>query len=134
MKIDGGCHCGYLKYEAEIDPERVGVCHCLDCKTFSGSGFRGFAPALEGTFKLLAGEPKRYVKTAASGNKNAMLFCPDCGTHICSTGAEPGSKFFGVRWETARQRDELRPKVQIFCRSAQEWVWDLNSVPKHEAG
>ena len=134
MKIDGGCHCGHLTYEAEIDLEQVGVCHCRDCQTFSGSAFRGFAPALEGTFKLLSGEPNRYLKTAASGHVNAMVFCPNCGTHICSTGAEPGSTFFGIRTGTARQRNELRPKVQIFCRSAQEWVWDLGSVEKHDAG
>jgi hypothetical protein len=97
MKIDGGCHCGHLTYEAEIDPEQVGVCHCRDCQTFSGSAFRGFAPAIEGTFKLLSGEPNRYMKTAASGHVNAMVFCPDCGTHICSTGAGPGSTFYGIR-------------------------------------
>jgi len=27
MKIDGGCHCGYITYEAEADPEKVGICH-----------------------------------------------------------------------------------------------------------
>jgi hypothetical protein len=26
MKIDGRCHCGYITYEAEIDPEKVMVC------------------------------------------------------------------------------------------------------------
>ncbi|GAG12141.1 unnamed protein product, partial [marine sediment metagenome] len=51
-----------------------------------------------------------------------------------STGAEPESTFFGIRTGTVRQRNELRPKVQIFCRSAQEWVWDLGSVTKHDAG
>ena len=134
MKIDGGCHCGYLAYEAEIDPEQVGGCHCRDCQTFSGSAFRGFAPAIEGTFKLLSGEPNRYMKTAASGHVNAMVFCPNCGTHICSTGAGPGSTFYGIRTGTARQRNELRPKVQIFCRTAQKWVWDLGSVKKRDAG
>jgi hypothetical protein len=134
MKIDGTCHCGFLKYEAEIDLDRTGICHCEDCQKFSGSDFRGFAPAIEGTFKLLAGEPKRYEKVAASGNHNAMVFCPNCGTHICSTGAEPGSKFYGIRWVTARQHREIRPKMNIFCRSAQDWVWDIGSLPKHEAG
>ena len=43
---------------------------------------------IEGTFKLLSGEPKRYLKTAASRYVNAMVFCPNCGTHICSTGAD----------------------------------------------
>jgi hypothetical protein len=36
MKIDGRCHCGYITYEAEIDPEKVMICHCADCQTLSG--------------------------------------------------------------------------------------------------
>ena len=33
MKIDGRCHCGCVTYEAEIDPEKVLICHCGDCQT-----------------------------------------------------------------------------------------------------
>ena len=40
MKIDGGCHCGNITYSAEIDPENVGICHCTDCQTLSGTAFR----------------------------------------------------------------------------------------------
>jgi hypothetical protein len=134
MKIDGSCHCGYLTYEAEINPDHLGVCHCEDCQTFSGSAFREFAPALEGTFKLLSGEPKHYIKTAASGKEPAMVFCPHCGTHICSSSGGPESPFYGIRTGTAHQRNELHPRVQIFCRSAQDWVWDLGPLPKHDAG
>ena len=31
MKIDGGCHCGHISFEAEIDSEKVVACHCTDC-------------------------------------------------------------------------------------------------------
>jgi hypothetical protein len=58
MKIDGRCHCGYISYEAEIDPEKVTICNCTDCQTLSGSAFRTAAAAREGTFKLLSGELK----------------------------------------------------------------------------
>jgi hypothetical protein len=37
MKIDGGCHCGYIAYEAETDPAEARICHCTDCQTLSGS-------------------------------------------------------------------------------------------------
>ena len=40
MNVDGACHCGKLAYEAEIDPERIGVCHCVDCQLLSGTAFR----------------------------------------------------------------------------------------------
>ncbi len=58
MKIEGACHCGYITYEAMIDPNIVGICHCTDCQTLSGSAFRTLAFTREGTFKLLTGELK----------------------------------------------------------------------------
>jgi len=40
MKIDGGCHCGFITYEANADPDRTTICHCEDCQTLTGSAFR----------------------------------------------------------------------------------------------
>ena len=76
MKIDGECHCGYIKYEAEIDPERVVICHCTDCQTLSGSAFRTVAFSREDTFRLLAGDVKIYVKTAESGAQRQQSLLP----------------------------------------------------------
>ena len=45
MKIDGSCYCGYITYEATIDPEQIGICHCTDCQTLSGSPYRASVPA-----------------------------------------------------------------------------------------
>ena len=28
MRVDGGCHCGSITFEAGIDPDAVGICHC----------------------------------------------------------------------------------------------------------
>lgn len=55
MQIDGRCHCGFISYEAEIDPEKVMICHCTDCQTLSGSAFRTVALRREGEFNLLSG-------------------------------------------------------------------------------
>ncbi len=40
MKITGECHCGAVAYEAEIDPVKVGICHCADCQALSASAYR----------------------------------------------------------------------------------------------
>lgn len=127
MQIDGGCHCGYIAYEAVVDPERVGICHCTDCQTLSGSAFRTYVLAPKEAFTLRAGEPKRYVKTAESGNKRVQAFCPECGTPIYSSEVED-SPFFSIRVGTARQRAELVPKIQIWCRSALGWVANMQSI------
>jgi hypothetical protein len=132
MKIDGRCHCGYISYEAEVDPEKVMICHCTDCQTLSGSAFRTVAPTRQDTFRLLSGEPKIYIKTGESGTKRQQAFCPECGTPIYSGIVEEGPKVHVIRVGTARQRDELVPKVQLWFRSSQRWLADLGSVPKIE--
>lgn len=129
MRIDGGCHCGHITYEAMVDPERVGICHCTDCQTLSGSVFRTFVFAPKDAFKLLTGTPKLYVKTAESGAKRVQAFCPECGTPIYS--AAPGdSPSFSIRAGTARQRAALVPKTQIWCRSALGWITNLGSIER----
>jgi len=84
MKIDGGCHCGNISYTAEVAPEKVGICHCTDCQTLSGTAFRVSVPATKENFQL-TGNLKIYVKTAESGAKRAQGFGAECGTPIYAT-------------------------------------------------
>ena len=129
MKIDGGCHCGNITFVAEIDPEKVRICHCTDCQNISGSAYRVIVPAARDAFDLRGGKPKVYVKTAESGSKRAQGFCPECGTPVYSAAAEDPQEF-GLRIGTIRQRAELRPSKQIWCRSALTWAMDLRGVPQ----
>src|SRR5437870_4883557 len=85
MKIDGSCHCGYITYKADADPERTSICHCTDCQMLSGTAFRVSIPAPHHDFRILSGEPTVYVKTGESGNKRAQAFCPRCGSPIYAT-------------------------------------------------
>ncbi len=133
MKIDGKCHCGQITFEAEADPAEARICHCTDCQVLSGSAFRTVIPTAAGGFTLTGGEPKIYVKIAESGRRRAQAFCPDCGTHIYAASAdEDGPKVYGVRVGTLRQRDEIVPRRQMWCRSAQPWLGELDSIRKVE--
>jgi hypothetical protein len=132
MKVQGGCHCGQIAYEAEIDPEKVAICHCTDCQTGSGSGYRTNVPALKGSFKLLKGEPRVYIKTTAdSGNPRAQGFCGECGTPLFSSTATD-RQVYVLRLGSIKQRAELKPKAQGWYRSAQAWTQDLSALPKFE--
>ena len=132
MKIDGGCHCGYVTYVAEIDPDKVGICHCTDCQTLSGSAFRTSVPAARDAFSLRGGQPKIYVKTAESGNKRAQAFCPECGTPIYAAAPGPNPASVGLRAGTLDCRTELKPVRQGWCRSALPWSMDLTQVERFE--
>jgi len=129
MRVDGGCHCGKITYEADIDPDKAGLCHCTDCQTLTSSAFSLFVPVAKENFRL-RGEPRVYVKTAESGNRRAQAFCPECGTRIYAS-AEKDPLVFNLRLGTVRQRAALSPRAQIWCRSALPWVNGLSSIPQH---
>jgi len=132
MKVTGRCHCGNITFEAEIDPAQVRICHCTDCQTLSGSAFRVNVGSLPGTFRLLSGSPKTYIKTAESGNKRAHGFCPDCGTSLWATTPDPNPRSYGLRVGTLDCRTELKPTRQGWCRSALPWAMDLSGVERFE--
>src|SRR5690349_6652200 len=109
MKIDGSCHCGAIRYEAEIDPDKANICHCTDCQALTGSAFRVTIGTREDRFRLTAGDPRTNLNTTADrGAKRLHAFCGDCGSPINETPAEPpadGSpRRYGLRVGTIRQR------------------------------
>ena len=122
MRIDGGCFCGAITYEAEVDPEKTSICHCRDCQQLTGTVFRVTVPAPEANYRITRGTPKVFIKTAASGAKRAQAFCPECGSHLYATSAGEGPKVYGIRTGTARQRDQLVPRKQIWHGSKMDWL------------
>lgn len=129
MNVSGGCHCGAIRFAAEIDPERVVICHCTDCQALSGTSFRLVAFTEEDAFHLERGEPKEYVKTAASGRRRAQGFCANCGSAIYATSVGDGPKAYGLRAGVLDQRHELVPKRQLWRRSAAPWLDAIDEVP-----
>jgi len=130
MRVDGGCHCGFITFEAEVDPKSAIICHCTDCQTLSGAPFRVVVFAREADFRLLSGQPKVYVKLADSGRQREQTFCPECGTPIYSAPVVEGPRILGIRTGSIRQRAALAPKLQYYCHSAQSWLGTIEALPK----
>jgi hypothetical protein len=95
----------------------------------SGTAFRTSVVADAGNFRLLSGELKAYVKTGDSGRRRAQTFCPTCGSPIYSTSADDQPGPYNIRMGTVSQREQLVPRAQIWCRSAQPWLTVLKDIP-----
>ena len=131
MKVTGGCHCGHITSEAEVDPATVRICHCTDCQKLTGTAFRATIASLPGTFVLNSGTPKTYIKTAESGNKRVNAFCPECGTPIYAATPGPNPPIHGLRVGGIDQRAQFAPPArQQWCRSALPWSTDLRAVER----
>lgn len=131
MKITGSCHCGAIRYSAEIDPARVTICHCTDCQKLTGTAYRVSVGTRRENIVLEHGTPKTYVKTADSGAERAQLFCPECGSPLFTYDlATPDA--YGLRVGCIDQRRQLVPSKQIWCRSALPWAMDIAALPRRE--
>jgi hypothetical protein len=128
MQIDGQCHCGRVTYQAEIDPKKVSICHCTDCQQLTGSPYRVTVICSAERVRMNGNAPKIYAKKSDNGRMRFQHFCGDCGSPIFTSG-EGGADDWGIRWGSIRQRGQLRPARQIWCRSAVPWIHDLAELP-----
>lgn len=132
MNISGQCHCGAIRFTAQIDPSRVFLCHCTDCQAMSGGPCRANVPVPIGQV-VLHGEPQLYVKTADSGHRRAQAFCRDCGTQLYAADAEV-PQMLNFRLGCVNERAELPPAVQMWAHSAMPWLSALTGIPAHPRG
>jgi hypothetical protein len=95
----------------------------------TGSAYRVSVPAPTAGFHLLAGQLTTYIKTAESGAKRAHSFCPNCGTPVYACAIEEPPTYT-LRVGCLRQRAELPPRRQIWCRSSVPWSADLSDLTK----
>ena len=129
MKVNGSCHCGEIRYEAEIDPDGVTLCNCTDCQMLTGSAFRVSVRAPAASFRLLSGMPKVYVKTADSGERRRHAFCPSCGTPVRASADTDTPPSYSLRIGCLAQKAELAPKRRLWCGSALGWAQDVSGIP-----
>jgi hypothetical protein len=89
----GSCHCGAVKFEADLDLEQSTYrCNCSICRRTR------FWPAVakEGGFRLLAGESE-LTQYLFNTKKNQHYFCKHCGVRPFGIGTEtPIGKMYGV--------------------------------------
>jgi hypothetical protein len=133
MHIDGECQCGAIRFEAEVDEQKVSICHCTDCQQFSGSAWRASVPAPAVTFRFTQGKPTTYIKTGESGNRRLMAFCGNCGSSLYSAAPE-NTPFYNLRVGAINQRADLPAKRQIWMQSALPWALDIHGLPGVEKG
>ena len=132
MKVTGSCHCGTITIEGEADPEKVGICHCTDCQTGTGSAFRVSVPIPgniqdEGPADQLSEDHGGQRQSARAGVLPEMRLA-DLFDHA---GRRPAGVLHGAGRHSA-QRDQLAPKKQNWFRSARSWVTGMDGIHKNE--
>lgn len=82
--ITGHCHCGSIRYEAQLPILHSDYCDCAGCQKASGAFEVPFVAVYVKNFKLLAGQLASFRAQGGEGcdAEGTWNFCPRCGTQI----------------------------------------------------
>ena len=80
---NAACSCGQLCLEAEGDPIRISMCHCLACQRRTGSAF-GIQARFTSDQVRVVGRYSDYARTSDEEDRTVHIFhfCPDCGATV----------------------------------------------------
>lgn len=112
---EGGCHCGAVRYQTELDLEAGSIrCNCSYCAKVRA--WFTFAKGAE-SFRLTRGAPAEYRWTPP-GRSHAFLtfaFCGNCGVRVFARGEleSLGGVFHAISVPTIELTDAERVAIPI---------------------
>ena len=104
----GGCLCGAVRIAASGTPDRVGLCHCMDCRKHHGALFHASAVFPEDAVEI-TGETREYAGRA---------FCPACGSSVFSRSAGEIEVHLG----SLDAPDQLVPTYELWTLRREGWL------------
>ncbi|MEJ5864428.1 GFA family protein [Pseudomonas farsensis] len=115
--MEGGCHCGALRYRLRGHLGDVAHCHCSICRRVSGGTLVTWLTLpLEG-FEWLAGSAQRYVAPASC----SRYFCGACGAHVALV-TEHSPQSIDVTVATLDHPERVQPNRHIWVGSRLPWI------------
>jgi hypothetical protein len=110
-RYDGGCLCGEVRFVATGHPDRVGLCHCLDCRKHHGALFHASA-IFPRDAVTISGETHEFA---------GRHFCPRCGSSVFSRSGEETEVHLGALDAT----DQLTPTYELWTTRRESWLPDF---------
>lgn len=107
-RFTGGCQCGDVRIEAEGQPLRVGVCHCMDCRKHHGALFHASAIFRE----------EKVGITGKTHHYRGRHFCPKCGSSVYSQTEDEIEVHLG----TLDSPDQFKPTYELWTIRRESWL------------
>jgi hypothetical protein len=81
-KIEGGCFCGDIRYQATSVPLGSMVCHCQSCRRTAGAPVVAWVTFPKDRFSITRGKPAEF----SSSSGVLRTHCARCGTSLTFQG------------------------------------------------
>ncbi|SLN24967.1 Glutathione-dependent formaldehyde-activating enzyme [Falsiruegeria litorea R37] len=107
-KVTGGCLCGEVRFEAQGEPLRIGLCHCMDCRKHHGAVFHASAIYPQDV-ATVTGQTQHY---------EGRHFCPRCGSSVFSVSDDEIEVHLGAMDEP----NQFAPTYELWTKRREYWL------------
>ena len=125
MATTGRCHCGQIRYSAEGPPEHHALCHCEDCRRWSGAPMAGWI-AWKDEAVTVTGAPASY----RSSEHGERQFCGACGTGLFYRNAAFLPGIVDIQSGTLDDPEAQPPGAQIMVKDRLSWTKAATALPE----
>ena len=112
-----GCLCGAVRVEATGAPDRVGICHCTDCKRHHGALFFAAAIFPQEAVRIF-GAPRSYA---------GRFFCAICGSSVFARSGTEVEIHLGA----LNDATGLIPSYELWTERRAAWLPAFPGVESH---
>jgi hypothetical protein len=123
--FSGSCLCGQVIFEATGIPKRVGLCHCLTCRKFTGAPFAAFAIYERDAVKITG-----VISQYASSDKGRRYRCRYCSCPVYEI--DDDSTEIELPLGAFDRTDLFQPQYEAWALRRESWLPGLKSVPTYE--
>ncbi len=132
LPLNGRCTCGEVKYQILNKPLFVHCCHCTWCQRETGTSFALNAFIETENVKLLQGKTETVNIPTNSGGGQKIVRCDSCKIALWSHYSGAGDVISLVRIGTLDNPNALKPDINIFTSTKQEWIQLSDNIPRVE--
>lgn len=126
LPLEGGCHCGALRYRITTAPVRAGYCHCRICQHTSAAPVQAWAEIPLAGFAYTKGQPRVYLSSAWGQRE----FCGDCGSQILYRDQQDATSV-SINTPTLDDPALIPPMVHGFMKDRIAWFHTADDLPRY---
>jgi hypothetical protein len=122
--LEGGCHCGAVRYAIAGEPEGSMICHCRTCRAVSGAPVVAWISVASDAFEIVRGRAKEYVSSEGVRRQ----FCGRCGAQLTYARTDDDD---GVDVTTASldDADAFPPTHHSWLSHSIAWIRFADDLP-----
>ena len=126
--MKGSCLCGRVSLESRGTIHNGRICHCTNCRKFSGTASAAWGLVQADHLSVRGTE---HVTKYDAGSGGLRVFCSSCGSPLWYEPANVPA-FRGIPLGVIDEGDVPTPGMHVWTKSKVSWASMDDSLPRHE--